>query len=133
MIKHEILQPEGILIVEPLSALAAEDFQALASEVNTYLAGHPDLHGILIHARAFPGWDSFAAFVAHIRFIRDVHRRVERVALVSDSPIATVGPAIAKHFVRAQFRHFPYAEYDDALRWLTGRGASSGFSARLAT
>jgi hypothetical protein len=55
MIKHEILQPEGILIVEPLSALAAEDFQALTSEVNEYLAGHPDLRGILIHARAFPG------------------------------------------------------------------------------
>jgi DNA-binding FrmR family transcriptional regulator len=33
MIKHEILKPEGILIVEPLSALAAEDFQALTSEV----------------------------------------------------------------------------------------------------
>ena len=62
MIKHEILQPEDILIVEPLSALAAEDFQALASEVNEYLAGHPVLRGILIHARAFPGWDSFAAF-----------------------------------------------------------------------
>ena len=55
MIKHEILQPEGILIVEPLSALAAEDFQALTSEVNEYLAGHPDLRGVLIHARAFPG------------------------------------------------------------------------------
>jgi hypothetical protein len=61
MIKHEILKPEGILIVEPLSALAAEDFQALTSEVNEHLAGHPDLRGILIHARAFPGWDSFAA------------------------------------------------------------------------
>ena len=118
MIKHEILQPDGILIVEPLSALAAEDYQALTTEVNEYLAGHPDLRGILIHARVFPGWDSFAAFVAHMRFIRDVHTRVERVALASDSPIAAVGPAIAKHFVRAQFRHFPYAEYDDALQWL---------------
>src|ERR1019366_1163906 len=54
MIKHEILQPDGILIVEPLSALAAEDFQALTTEVNEYLTGHPDLRGILIHARAFP-------------------------------------------------------------------------------
>ena len=42
----------------------------------------------------------------------------ENIGLASDSPVATVGPAIAKHFVRAQFRHFPYAEYDDALQWL---------------
>ena len=100
MIKYEILQPEGILIVEPFSALAAEDFQTVSSEVNEYLAGHPDLRGILIHARAFPGWHSFAAFVAHLRFVRDVHTR------------------IAKHFVKAQFRHFRCAEYDEALQWL---------------
>ncbi len=37
MIRHEILQGDGILLVEPVSALAAEDFHALTSEANEYL------------------------------------------------------------------------------------------------
>src|SRR5664279_1620745 len=79
MIKHEILEADGILLLEPQSALAAEDFHALSSEVNAYLKDHADLRGILIHARSFPGWDSYAAFVEHLRFLREVHTKVERV------------------------------------------------------
>ena len=121
MIKHEILEADGILLLEPQSALAAEDFHALSSEVNAYLKDHADLRGILIHARSFPGWDSYAAFVEHLRFLREVHTKVERVALVTDSAAATIGPAIGKHFLKAEFRHFPYSEYDEALQWLKTR------------
>jgi len=118
MVKHEILQADGILLLEPESALAAEDFHGLSSEVNAYLKDHAELRGVLIHARTFPGWDSFGAFVEHLRFLREMHTKVERVALVTDSAAATIGPAIAKHFVKAEFKHFPYAEYDEALLWL---------------
>ncbi len=118
MVKHEILQADGILLLEPESALAADDFRAVSSEVNAYLKDHADLRGVLIHARSFPGWDSVAAFLEHLRFLREIHTKVERVALVTDSAAAAIGPAIGKHFVKAEFRHFPYAEYDAALQWL---------------
>jgi hypothetical protein len=118
MLKHEILQADGILLVEPQSALSAEDFHAVSAEVNAYLENHADLRGVLIHARSFPGWDSVAALMEHLHFLREIHTKVERVAVVSDAAAASIAPAIAKHFVKAEFRHFPYAEYAAALEWL---------------
>jgi hypothetical protein len=72
----------------------------------------------MIVADRFPGWDSFGALVGHIRFVREHHRRVRRIAAVSDGAILSVLPALARHFVQAEVRHFPFAERDAAMQWL---------------
>jgi hypothetical protein len=118
MIRHRILETEGILVLEPISALSADDFRDLAASVDAYLTEHPTLHGLLIHARDFPGWESFAGLSAHLKFVRDHHRRIERIALVTDSPLGTVAPTLAKHFVSAEIRRFAYSEFEEALLWL---------------
>ena len=125
MIKHHIMETEGILVLEPVSALSADDFRGLASSVDTYLAGHQTLHGLLIHAQQFPGWESFAGLSAHLRFVREHHKRIERIALVTDSPLGTVAPALAKHFVLAQIRRFAYSEFEEALLWLKTSASGS--------
>jgi hypothetical protein len=126
MIKHHILETEGILVVEPISALSADDFGALTSSVDNYLTEHPTLHGILVHAQNSPGWESFAGLSAHLRFVREHHRKIERVALVTDSPLGTVVPALAKHFVSAQIRHFAYSAFEEALLWLKSMDSHPG-------
>ena len=83
--------------------------------MDAYLADHSNIHGLLIHAKAFPGWESFAGFVAHIRFVKDHHQKVERVALVTDSPIARVAEALANHFTAAEIKYFPFADFETAL------------------
>ena len=80
------------------------------------------MHGLLIDAEAFPGWSDFAALLAHLRFVRDHHRKIEKVAVVSDSRFLAAAPAVASHFVQADIRHFPHAQRDDALAWLRGAG-----------
>lgn len=60
----------------------------------------------------------FAGFTAHIRFVRNHQQKIERVALVTDSPIARVAEALAKHFTVAEIKHFPFADYEKALSWL---------------
>jgi hypothetical protein len=124
MIKYHIMDAEGILVLEPVSALSAEDFRDLTSSVDAYLAEHPTLHGMLIHAQHFPGWESFPGLSAHLRFVREHHKRIERIALVTDSPLGTVAPALAKHFVSAQIRRFAYSEFEEALMWL--KSSASG-------
>jgi hypothetical protein len=126
MIRHRIMETEGILVLVPISALSADDFRGLAVAVDAYLAEHPTLHGMLIHAQHFPGWEDFAGLSAHLRFVRDHHRRIERIALVTDSPLGTVGPALAKHFVSAQIRRFAYSEFEEALLWLKTNASGSG-------
>ena len=74
MIKHRIMETEGILVLEPISALSADDFRGLTVSVDAYLTEHPTLHGLLIHAQNFPGWESFAGLSAHLKFVREHHK-----------------------------------------------------------
>ena len=125
MIKHRIMEAEGILVLEPVSALSAEDFLDLASSVDTYLDGHQSFMGCSSMLSTSPGWESFAGLSAHLKFVRDHHKRIERIAIVTDSPLGTVAPALAKHFVSAQIRRFAYSEFDEALFWLKSNASDS--------
>jgi hypothetical protein len=125
MITYRIMETEGILVLEPISALSADDFRSLTVSVDAYLTEHPALHGLLIHAQHFPGWESFAGLSAHLKFVREHHQKIERIALVTDSPLGTVAPALAKHFVSAQIRHFAYSEFEEALLWLKSNASDS--------
>ena len=120
MIKHELLVNAGILNLRPEGALRAEDFAALARAVDPYIEERGALAGLLIDAPSFPGWESFAALLSHLRFVRDHHRRVQRVAVVSDDTLLSLGPKVARHFVSAELRHFKTADRAAALAWLEG-------------
>ena len=117
MIKHELLRERGILILNPEGALRAEDFTALARTVDPYIQQHGELKGLMIEAPSFPGWENFAALVSHLRFVRDHHRAIRRIAVVSNSALLTVAPKIAAHFVSAELRTFGAADRAAALAW----------------
>ncbi len=118
MLTHELLREEGILILRPQGPLQETDFTSLASVVDPYIQEHGGLRGILLDAQSFPGWDSFAALVSHLRFVRDHHRLIGKIAAVSDSPILSAAPQLAKHFVKADIRHFNANDRVTALTWL---------------
>lgn len=118
MLDYSIMKPEGVLVLKPRAPLSKEDFAGLGAAVDAYLSDHAKLHGVLIHAKKFPGWESFGGFTAHMHFVREHHKQVERVAIVTDSPIAAMGEALAKHFTSAEVRHFPFADDGKALDWL---------------
>lgn len=121
MLEYELLQTDGILILRPQGRLEAADFEKLAKEVDPYIEANGRLHGLMVDAEAFPGWKDFAALVAHLRFVRDHHRKIEKVAVVSDSNFLSVAPKVASHFVQAELRHFAYSQHDEALVWLRGQ------------
>src|SRR6185295_8226232 len=106
MLSHELLKNEGILIIKPQGALEKSDFEALAKEIDPYIEQNGRLRGILLDAKEFPGWQDFGSFITHLRFVRDHHRSVARIAAVSDSAFLTIAQKIASHFVQAEVRHF---------------------------
>jgi hypothetical protein len=118
VLDYSILKPEGILVLTPAAPLSREDFAGLSALVDGYLATHTSLHGVLVHSESFPGWDSFAGFTAHVRFVREHERKIDRVAIVTNSPIAGAAAALAKLFITADIRHFAFADYKAALAWL---------------
>lgn len=111
------LTASHVLVVEVEAPLRAADFDALAVTVDSWLATHAELAGIVIHARAFPGWENMGGLIRHVRFVRDHHRKVRKIALAADSKIAALAPQAANHFVQAEVRRFSYDELDDALAW----------------
>jgi hypothetical protein len=74
-------------------------------------------------APAFPGRESFAALVSHLRFVRDHHRRIKRIAIVPGSTMLSIEPNIANHFASAPLQTFPNAERAPApgRRWAARR------------
>ena len=126
MLNFELLRQKGILILRPDAALRAEDFAALAASVDPYLEQHGTLKGLMIDAPAFPGWESFAALLSHLRFVRDHHRRIRRVAVVSDSALLTAGPKIASHFVAAELKSFASAQRAAAMAWIEAGPKTTG-------
>ena len=120
MIDYELLKAEGILILRPKGRLEAADFEKVAREIDPWIEAHGKFHGLMIDAAAFPGWKDFAALVAHLRFVREHHKKIERIAVVSDSSFLAVAPKIASHFVQADRRHFADSQREEALAWLRG-------------
>ena len=58
---------------------------------------------------------------AHFRFVRDHHKRIKKVGLVTDSAVGTVAERLAAHFVSAEIRHFAAGEVEAAKQWVMGR------------
>ena len=118
MLDYSIMKPEGILVLKPQAPLTKEDFGSLDAAVDAYLSYHAKLHGVMVHAREFPGWEDFGGFTAHMRFFREHHNQVEKVAVVTDSPVAGIAEFLGKHFTSAEVKHFPYDDDLIALNWL---------------
>jgi hypothetical protein len=118
MIQHELLSEQRILILRPEAALRSEDFAKISRVVDPFIESHGDLRGVMIDAPSFPGWENFAALLSHLRFVRDHHRRIRRVAVVSGHPLLSVAPKIANHFLNAELKTFGPADRAAALAWL---------------
>ena len=122
MNNYELQHDKGILVLHPEGPLEVADFISITSQVDTYLAGHGKLFGVLIHARSFPGWEDFAAMLAHLKFLEAHIQKIEKVAVVADGALANIIPNIANHFVHAQVRHFDFKREDTAWDWINQTG-----------
>jgi hypothetical protein len=117
---HRLLPDCGVIVFELDAALRAQDFDALALTADTWIEQHEHLQGLVIHAREFPGWESFGSFLRHLQFVRNHHRSVRRIAFAADSKLASFAPRLAQHFVEAAVMTFDYDDMDSAVAWAKG-------------
>jgi len=118
MIDYHLDTATSILTLRPESALEKNDFIEVAQALDPQIDQHGDLAGLIIAAPHFPGWDSFGALVNHLRFIRDHHQHVKKIAMVTDSPLGNVAEHITGHFISAEVKHFPAGEGEAARTWI---------------
>jgi hypothetical protein len=118
MIKHEFRKNDGILIIEPQTSLQASDFDTLSNTVDPYIQENGTLNGLVIHTESFPGWHDLGAMLAHIKFVKDHHAHIRKVAAVADEGIIAILPVIADHFVKADVKHFGSDDLKNAIEWI---------------
>jgi hypothetical protein len=120
MLCHELDREAGVLLVQPEDRLTQDDFKSLAAVVDPYILETGSLRALIIHVETFPGWENFVGMVEHFKFVREHHKNIQKVALVSDSKLAKVMPNLVEHFVNAEISVFPYSDLAAAKEWVVG-------------
>ena len=123
MIDHSFDATQSILHLRPKAALTKEDFAQITKTVDPQIEKTGALAGIIIEIAAFPGWDSLGAMAAHLRFVRDHHQRVKKIAVVTDAKLGVVAEKLASHFVAATIKHFPAGQAEAARQWISAAGS----------
>ena len=118
MIKARLDKESGILHVKPSGPLEEADFETLSALADPYINRKGALPGLVLEVDRFPGWKNLAGMIKHFKFVRSHHRRVRRVALVTNARIGTIAPRLARHFVAAEVKRFPAGRSADARRWI---------------
>jgi SpoIIAA-like len=116
-ITHRVLSDTGVVVVEVVEPLRVQDIDELATLVDGWLTEHPTLPGLVLHARAFPGWENVSGLVRHLRFIVGHHRHLDRVALAVDGPLAAVAATVAELVAHPQVHQFTFDELSAAIAW----------------
>ena len=118
MIFYDLDENAGVLTVRPEGKLETQDFLTLSEVVDPFIKERGGLNGIIIVTKKFPGWEDFNGMIEHMRFVHNYHRKIARVAIVTDSKIADVAESLGKHFVKASIKHFSFKELESAKGWM---------------
>ncbi|MGO4440654.1 STAS/SEC14 domain-containing protein [Rhizobium sp. RAF56] len=122
MILLEPLRDKNVVIVTPQGPLEQADFEAIAKEIEPAIASNGKVSGLMINIKYFPGWQNLAAISAHLKFVANYNRAIERIAVVTNNSLLSIVPGIAGYFVHPQIRLFDSGQTEQALSWLeTGR------------
>jgi len=121
MLQIKLDKDAGIVTVTPSAPLNEKDFTFLASEMDPYIEKEGKLNGLIIQIESFPGWEDFAGLLSHLKFVREHHKKIEKVAAVSDGKIVSIMPRIVDHFVNAKVKYFPYESLDEAILWVQSK------------
>ena len=118
MLSITLDKEKAVVTLEPDGALSATDFETAVKIIDPFIEEHGKLSGLIIAAESFPGWEDFAALSEHLKFIKNHHKKVKRLAFVTDSAIGDFAEKIASHFVSAEVKHFPFSQRKEAREWI---------------
>ena len=118
MLNVELDKVTGIATLRPDGALSENDFESASIVIDPYIEKSGKLKGLIISTKTFPGWGSFGSLIKHFKFVKEHHKKVSHVALVTDSVLGDFAEKIAEHFVSAEIKHFAFDELSNAQSWI---------------
>lgn len=118
MITFNIDADNAIIHIHPEGRLQKEDFAKLTQSVNSLIESKGAVTGIMIETESFPGWENFGAMIDHFKFVKDHHKKIKKIALVTNTKLANFAEKIVSHFVVAEIKKFPAGQAELAKNWL---------------
>jgi pantothenate kinase len=117
-IKITLEKESKIAILKLEKSLSKDDFLYAKSIIDPFIEQNGKLNGIIIYTKDFPYWNSFSGFISHMKFIKNHHQDVKRLAFVTDSFVGEVGEHVGSHFVSAEVKNFDFDALKEAKEWI---------------
>lgn len=118
MLQVHLNEKDFIAILKPNGPLHESDFTSAKDIIDPFIEDTGKLKGIIIYVKSFPGWDSFSALISHLKFVNGHHKKVAKVAFVTDSIVGEFAEHIGQHFVAAKIKSFPFENFEEAKDWI---------------
>ncbi|KFZ32066.1 hypothetical protein IDSA_05175 [Pseudidiomarina salinarum] len=118
MLNINLLDTDAIAVLEPKGKLSEADFKFASDVIDPYVEKSGGLKGIIIRSKEFPGWDSFSALSEQVNFVKDHHKKISHVAVVTDSSLAGLAEKVGGGLVDAEIKTFSYGELEQAKSWI---------------
>lgn len=110
---------KSIAILEPRAKLSKKDFDAASDALDPFIGEQGAPRNLMIKTRYFPGWASVEDIAEHFKFIKEHHEKIERVALVTDAPIAPMVEKMANLLIESEVKHFQFTDAEYAEQWMS--------------
>ena len=114
----KITLKQNYCLIEPQGPLSKDDFLEIASQIDPIIESKGQLDGLIIKTREFPGWEGLGDVIEHFRFVKNHHRVIKKVALVTDAGVGEIFPSIVGHFVKAEVKHCKLDDNEAAVEWV---------------
>jgi hypothetical protein len=118
MMKTEIISGNVLRVVAPRK-LYVEDFQQITPDVDSFISQHGKIK-LLVDVSNFHGWSNAAALLRHIRFVKDHHQKVERIAVVGARNWQHWVIGVVRVIAHPEVRAYDKSQQSEALRWIVG-------------
>ena len=118
MLKLTLDKKDAIATLEPQGALEKKDFDDAVKIIDPYIEEYGKLNGVIINTESFPGYDDFAAMSRHFTFVKNHHKKIKRLAFVTDSVVGDIAEKFTGHFIQAEVKTFPYGQLEKAKEWI---------------
>ena len=109
----------NIVHATPHGKISETDIRDTAGpQIDRLLRDKGHLSGVLVDAREFEGWEDFSAFAAHVKFIKDHHDKVDKIAVINGGENHDFLKRIFSLVPHIEFRFFAGDEEQTAEQWL---------------
>lgn len=117
MIDIEIKRAENVFVLKPEGSISAGDFRSVATTIDEYINDHDAVPRLVFQLGQLPLWQDLDAMAAHFHLVRDHHKVIPRVAVVTDNALLALLRPVIDVFTGAKVRRFPSDALDDAINW----------------